>query len=199
MEIMRSTKYARRDPYVTMLWIGVLGSAIIFGMITFMYGVLKHKQHWQAIALPPSFWLSTFVIMASSLTLHKANAAIRQENYALYKNQIGATLVLGIVFVVTQLWGWQQLVEQGIVLSGAVAGSFVYVLSGLHIAHLVLGVGVLAWAYWDARKNVAYIDGFIQYLNPVKRARLKLVSIYWHFVDIVWLYLFVFFLLQRLL
>lgn len=198
MEIMRSSKYARRDPYVTMLWIGVLGSAIMFGMITFIYAALRHKQHWQAIALPPSFWLSTLVIVASSLTLHKANKAIKQENYTQYKNQIGTTLLLGIIFVITQLWGWQQLVSQGIMLSGAVAGSFVYVLSGLHIVHLVLGVAVLGWAYADARRNVAYIDGFIQNLNPVKRARLKLVSIYWHFVDIVWLYLFVFFLLQRL-
>lgn len=198
MEIMRSSKYARRDPYVTMLWIGVLGSAIMFGMITFIYAALRHKQHWQAIALPPSFWLSTLVIVASSLTLHRANAAIKQENYTQYKNQIGTTLLLGIIFVITQLWGWQQLVSQGIMLSGAVAGSFVYVLSGLHIVHLVLGVAVLGWAYADARRNVAYIDGFIQNLNPVKRARLKLVSIYWHFVDIIWLYLFVFFLLQRL-
>lgn len=199
MEIMRSAKYARRDPYVTILWIGVLGSAIMFGMITFIYAALRHKQHWQAIALPPSFWVSTLVIVVSSLTLHKANAAIKQENFIQYKNQIGATLFLGITFVVTQFLGWQQLVGQGIMLSGAVAGSFVYVLSGLHIAHLVLGVAVLVWAYVDARKNATYIDGFIQNLNPVKRARLKLVSIYWHFVDIVWLYLFVFFLLQRLL
>lgn len=197
MAIMRSYKYSKRNPYIMLLWLAMLGSVLIFIIFTVAYASLKGQAGWITVKTPKLFVFSTLLILLSSLALHSANMAVKAEDFKAYKNRIGLTLALGIAFVLTQIWAWQHLVEAGIFLQGQVSGSFIYLLSGLHIAHLILGLGVLLFAYTDAVRNATYIDGFIQQLNPIKKARLRLITIYWHFVGAIWLYLFLFFTYQQ--
>ena len=198
MELMRSARYARYNPYFTMLMLGLTGSGILFVVLTSSYAMLRNQHtEWQLVTLPPIFSLSTLLILLSSITLHAANKSVAQEDYVAYRNRIGATFFLGLGFMVAQLVGWYLLDTSGVHLQGVVAGSFLYILSGLHVAHILLGLVVLYFAYSDARQNATYIDGFIQQLNPVKKARLRLLTIYWHFVDVLWLYLFFFFYVQQ--
>jgi cytochrome c oxidase subunit III len=92
--------------------------------------------------------------------------------------------------MVCQFTGWFVLQDAGIKLSNNTSGAFMYVLTGLHVAHIIIGLGAMSYIFADALKNAAYVDGFIQSLNPIKKARLQLVTRYWHFVDLLWLFLF---------
>lgn len=134
-------------------------------------------------------------MMASSFSIREANRAFRSEQFDQYKNWLGFTLILGIIFAVCQFIGWLFLQQNGILLSNNPAGAFIYLLSGLHLAHIGMGLGALGYIFYDALKNANYVDGFIQSLNPVKQARLKLLTRYWHFVDVLWLYLFMLFVI----
>jgi cytochrome c oxidase subunit III len=191
---MRSLIYARRNPYVLMLWLAMAGSAIIFALITVVYIVRVGGQRPTSFPLPDWFWLSTGLIAASSLSMLAARAALKQEQFARYTLWLGMTLILGLLFGMGQLVGWRQMLGQNIRLSNNVGGSFVYLLSGLHALHVVLGLAGLAWVFADALRHRQYVDGFIQTLNPVKASATRLVSLFWHFLGIVWLALFVCFL-----
>ena len=181
-----------------MLCLGILGMSLIFFVLSIVYLIRKNGQNWQNFNLPIVFWLSTFVILTSSFTLWKANQAFKSEKFLQFRLMTGLTLFLAISFVFLQILGWVKLQSQGIFLNGSVSGSFVYIISGLHLLHLAGGVIFLSLTFIEAIRHTSYIDSFIYSVNPPNQLRLKLITIYWHFVDILWLYLFVFFFLNNL-
>jgi cytochrome c oxidase subunit 3 len=71
-----------------------------------------------------------------------------------------------------------------------VAGAFVYLFSGLHFLHVLIGLLGLGWIWWDSYQSRTYVEGYIQSLNPQKMTRWKMVSIFWHFLDVLWIILF---------
>ncbi len=192
MAAMRSLMYARRDPYLTMLWLGMVGSVLVFAFLSLFYVLTKTAS--PNFDVPPAFWASTPVIVLSSLTLRWCNRAFAREAYDKYRRWLLLTFVLGLVFSALQVLGWYELHAAGVFLQGAPTGALVYIFTGVHLLHLVGGVLVLIFALRDAFRHRRYVEAFVEGLNPAKRARLKLVSIYWHFVDALWLYLFLFLL-----
>jgi cytochrome c oxidase subunit III len=191
---MKSAIYARRDPYVMMLWLGILGSVIIFVFLSLLYLIRKENPGWYNFEMPRIFWLSTVAIVMSSFSLAWANRCFARERFSRHRYMLGATFVLGIIFCISQVMGWKHLQDSGVLMEGSVSASFLYIFSGLHLLHILGGILVLFYALTDAIRNGSYIDSYIQSLNPVKMSRLRLVSIYWHFVDFLWIYLFGFFL-----
>ncbi|MFN8353262.1 MAG: heme-copper oxidase subunit III [Spirosomataceae bacterium] len=165
----------RREPFQFMLWLGMGGSAIVFLFLLIAYIVRKDNGAWQEIALPRIFWLSTFTIGLSSLTLHWANKAFRNESFLKYRFLVGSTLLLGFVFMVMQGWGWQSMLRLGIRPSTSLAGGFVYLISGLHLLHILLGVVFLLIIFIDAIRRISYIDSFIYSVNPPNQLKLRLV------------------------
>lgn len=185
----------RREPYQFMLWLGITGSTIFFLFLVFAYVVRKSTGiEWREIALPRIFWLSTLIILLSSLTLHWANKAFRNESFPKYRWLMGCTLGLGIIFVVMQLIGWNNMITAGIHLKNNPAGAFVFIISGLHILHIVGGLVFLIIVFAEALKHISYIDSFVYSVNPPNQLKINLVSIYWHFVDVLWILLFMFLL-----
>ncbi|MGZ5253999.1 MAG: cytochrome c oxidase subunit 3, partial [Flavitalea sp.] len=125
-------------------------------------------------------------LLLSSLTIQMANKAFKERRMQQYRRMVMATLVLGSVFIVMQIVGFNQMLESGVVMRGASgAGQFLYIIFGLHGLH-VLG-GVIALIVMFAR---AFSSRSRNY-NPVS---IEIVGTYWHFVDLLWIYLFVFFL-----
>lgn len=177
-----------------MLGVGILGIIFIFLALSSIYVMRKTNADWVNFKLPSIFWLSTAFIIFSSLSLNGANNAFKREEFSSYKWLTGCTLTLGILFIITQLIGWQQLVKRGVIMGDNPAGAFLYVISGLHILHIIGGIIFLSMAFIDAIKRTTYVESFVYSINPPNRLRLQLVTIYWHFVDILWIYLFVFFL-----
>lgn len=184
--------FRRREPFNFMLWTAIVGISIMFFALTLLYLVRKGTTN---IAIPSLFWFSTVCITLSSFTLWKGNIAIRREHFRQAKLLLGSTLILGLLFIGLQIAGWQQLVALKIYLHNNLAGSFIYIISGLHIAHILGGLIFLALIFVDVSRQTSYVDSFIHSVNPPNQLRLKLVTIYWHFIDILWWYLFGFFLL----
>lgn len=183
----------RREPFAFMLTLGIIGSALLFFFILIVF-LAKEAGHRHAIPvpLPAAFALSTVLILGSSLTLFSSKKAFYNEKFEAYRRFILATFVLGTGFLGLQLWGWQVLFSTGITMANDTGGSFVYILSGLHLLHTLGGVVALTFAVKDAFANSNYIDSYIYSVNPPNQLRLKLISMYWHFVDVLWVILFVF-------
>jgi cytochrome c oxidase subunit 3 len=139
--------------------------------------------------LPNLFFLNTITIVLSSAALQASYFSFKRGNKQGYRLLLGLTFLLGMAFVVLQYMGWEALTEMGVMLDGNPSGSFIYVISGVHAAHVVGGMGALI---------VALLHAYILPFKPTARRKLRfeLVLTYWHFVGILWLYLLGFFVLQ---
>jgi cytochrome c oxidase subunit 3 len=184
----------RREPLGFMLWLGVLGSSLLFGVIFLEYLLRMDGGNWHFVALPDMFWLSTLVILFSSITLHEANLAFIQERFLHYRIFLAATLMLGVTFMLLQGVGWLEMIEGGGMVNQGTSFGFIYLLTGLHLLHILIGVIYLGVMFRKALKNRTYIDAFVYSVNPPNLLRLKLITRYWHFVDILWVAVFLLFL-----
>lgn len=176
-------------PHKFALWVGIATIIMMFGAFTSAYIVRKAGGNWYEFKLPDIFFYNTFVILASSLTLHLSYAAFKNGQEYRYKALLVTTFVLGILFVMLQYQGWKALNSIGATFTANPSSSFVYVISGLHAAHVLGGVAALI---------VAMIHAFVLPYKPTPRRRLRfeLVVSYWHFVDILWVYLILFFMIE---
>ena len=185
----------RREPFGFMLWLGVIGSSLLFTTIFVVYLVRMHNENGHFVALPDMFWLSTLVILFSSITLHEANLAFVQERFLHYRIFLGATFILGITFMLLQVSGWLEMIEGGAFIAQNNSVAFIYLLTGLHMLHILAGIVYMSILFRKAVKNRTYIDSFVYSVNPPNRLRLKLMTRYWHFVDTLWLVVFIFLVL----
>lgn len=180
-----------------MVWLGIGSSVLLFTVLLVTYVIRSTGPNWANIRLPNVFLISTGVILLSSFTLHTATKAFRTERFAIYRTNIGMTLMLGLLFILLQAWGWRQMVLAGVGLEGNPAGGFVYILSGLHLLHILIGLIFLAITLAEAMRRQHYVDSFVYSVNPPNQLKLKLISLYWHFVDVLWVGLFLFLLVHH--
>ena len=187
---------ARRFPHQSYrigIWIALAAILMMFAALTSAYVFRSGTASWGSIALPRILWLSTALIAASSFSMEAARRAFERADYGAYRRWLMATLALGAGFLVSQVFAWQQLVRQGVYLSSNPRSAFVYVLTGLHGAHLVGGLAALLYLFTRAMRNPPR--------NAETHARRKAgasaVAIYWHFMDGLWVYLFLLLLLWR--
>lgn len=180
----------RIHPHKFALWASFASIFMLFAALTSAYLVRKAVGNWLEYTIPNIFFISTAILLVSSLTLHRAYKAFKQQREIAYKGMLIASFVLGSTFIVMQYYGWMALYSQGITLDGNPSGSFFYVISGLHAVHILGGISAII---------VAMIHGFsLKFRSTEKRiTRFSLVVQYWHFVDLLWLYLFVFLLLTQ--
>ncbi len=172
------------------LWAGIASILMMFTALMSAYVVRQAQGNWLEFRIPDIFLYSTGVILLSSLTLHLSYRAFMNGKARAYRTNLILTFVLGIAFVVTQYQGWLHLQSIGIELTGNPSGSFLYVLSGLHAAHVLGGIGALTVALVHAFKLTYKV-------TAIRKLRLELTMLYWHFVDILWIYLIVFLILQQ--
>jgi len=162
---------------------------MMFGSLTSAYIVRHAAGNWLEFRVPGIFFWSTCIMLLSSMTLHGSFSAFKKGKAMPYRLLLSATLILGIAFVIMQYLGWMKLYEIGVVLDGNPGGSFFYVISGIHAAHVIGGIFALI---------TAVMHGFTLSFRPTekRRRRFQMVTHYWHFVDFLWLYLFLFLLIQ---
>jgi cytochrome c oxidase subunit III len=181
-------------PYKFNLWIAITSMVMMFAAFTSAYVVKKGDvKYWQEIQLPHIFIYSTITIIVSSLCMHLAYTYFKKNNMAAYRGWLVLTFLLGITFVVLQFSGWEQLVHSGVILKGNVAGSFIYVISGAHVVHVVGGViALLVFTILSFTKKNGIVTE-----NSDRVMKVEVLATYWHFVDILWVYLFIFLLLNN--
>jgi cytochrome c oxidase subunit III len=157
---------------------------MMFAGLTSAY-IVKHDQPgWTSFVMPRTFWYSTTVILVSSLTIQLALKAFRDREMKRYRNWISVTVVLGLVFIGLQWISFRQIWNSGVSFKGSGAGQFLYVIAGLHAAHVLGGVIVLL---------VMFFRAFSTQIRSYNAVPVEVASTYWHFVDFLWVYLFIFF------
>ncbi len=177
----------RIHPQVFALWVSFGSILMMFIALTSAYIVKQAAGNWLEFLIPVEFYFSTGIILLSSLTLHVSYSSFKNGNEAPYKLLLILSLILGSIFLVMQFRGWFTLFEGGIDLKGNPSGSFFYLITILHAAHIVGGIGAMI---------VAVLHAFTLKFKPTERRRIRfsLVLQYWHFVDILWIFLFAFLL-----
>lgn len=175
-------------PHKFTLWVAMASIVMMFAGLTSAYIVKSNQANWEEVQTPVYFWYSTIAILASSVTIQWALTAFKQREMQKYRLMMAITGVLGLAFVVMQWYGFQWMWENGVRFQGSGAGQFLYIIAGLHGLH-VLG-GIVALIIVILR---AYV-GRTQNYNSIP---VELMSSYWHFVDVLWIYLFVFFIVIK--
>jgi len=185
------TQYRRNKihPRKFALLVACAGIMMMFAAFTSAYIVRQAAGNWLEFRLPDLFYLNTGVILLSSLSLHSSYLAFKRGNTRAYRLLLAATLVLGLAFLVLQYQGWQALAAIGVELTTNPSGSFVYVISGVHAAHILGGIAALMLALLHA-------FALPHRVTPARKLRFEMTVIYWHFVDFLWVYLLLFFTLQ---
>ncbi|MEP7267920.1 MAG: cytochrome c oxidase subunit 3 [Saprospiraceae bacterium] len=172
------------------LWAALGSITMMFASLTSAYVVRRGAGNWLEYQIPNVFFASTIVLLISSVLLQRSYQSFKAGKEQQYKLFLAATFVLGILFISLQYIGWTQLYKYGVEISGNPSGSFFYVISGLHVAHVVGGLAAL---------TVALIHAYSLKFSVTekRRHRFELVCQYWHFVDILWIYLLSFMILQQ--
>lgn len=171
------------------MWLFLASVIMLFASLTSAYIVRRADGNWQVFDLPSMFYVSSVVIIVSSITMHLAFRFAKQDNSEKVKMWTTATAALGLTFMVAQLLGWGQLVNNSIHFSGGnPSASFVYVLSGLHGVHLISAV-IFLGIVWNSARQLK--------INSKSLAQIEMCTTYWHFLGGLWLYLFVFLLYFR--
>ncbi|MEX1189482.1 MAG: cytochrome c oxidase subunit 3 [Bacteroidia bacterium] len=174
-----------------LLYISIFSSVMLFAGLTSGYIVRQADGGWLKFNMPIMFWVSTGVILISSITANWALVAARKNNFEQVKLALGITLALGLTFCFTQILGWGDLRAGGIFFAGKQAnpsGSYFYILSGVHLAHIISGLLYMSFIFYRSLSN-NYHSGNL--------AGVRHAGIFWHFLDGVWVYLFIFMLFMQ--
>ncbi|AZQ43303.1 cytochrome c oxidase subunit 3 [Nonlabens ponticola] len=169
-----------------MMWFAIASLVMMFAGLTSAYVVSSARRDWVDIDLPQEFYYSTGVILLSSLTLFLAKRLILKGDRAAGMIFTVVTFVLGTTFVVMQFAGFQSIIDMGYRFTGAasnVNASFIYVIVAAHLAHIVAGLIALL---------VMTVQTLRSKYTPDNILGFELGSMFWHFVDVLWIYLLLF-------
>jgi len=178
-------QHKKIHPHKFTLWIAIGSIIMMFAGFTSAYIVKRQQPGWTTFDIPRAFWYSTTLILLSSLTVQMALQAFKQREMQKYRNLIAVTFVLGIVFIALQILGFAQIWKSGVTFRGSGAGQFLYVIAGLHALHVLGGIITLM---------IMFFKAFSSTTRSYNSIPIEVASTYWHFVDVLWIYLFIFFL-----
>jgi cytochrome c oxidase subunit 3 len=186
ISIVTDQQRKRIHPHKFTLWVAIASILMMFAGLTSAFIVKSQQAGWQGVDIPRFFWYSTGIILLSSLTVQMALRAFRQREMKQYRSLIAVTFVLGLLFVLFQWLGFENLwSDQDITFKGGGAGQFLYVLFGLHALHVIGGIITLL---------VMFIKAFFGKSKLYSAVPVEVAATYWHFVDLLWIYLLVFFI-----
>ena len=176
----------RKKSAKSLLWIGIVSIIMLFSGLTSAYVVRADNGNWLVFELPSIAIISTAVIIASSFTMFLAQMAIKKDKQKATSIYLLLTLLLGLAFTYTQYLGWKELTLQGIYFLGKysnASGSFLYLIAVVHLLHLFGGLIALLITLFRSLKNRYSSQDYLG---------IELSAIYWHFLDLLWIYLFLF-------
>jgi len=173
--------------YKLLLWFAMMSMTMMFAGLTSAFVVSKSREDWlKDFHMPIAFFFSTVTIILCSVTFHLAKKAIQKDNRKATTNFLLLTLALGISFVILQFIGFKQVAQSGYYFTGAesnITTTFLYVVTVVHLAHLFGGLISLL---------IIIYNHFKQKYNASQTLGIELGAMYWHFLDFLWVYLFLF-------
>ena len=176
----------RRKTSKPLMWVGIMSIVMFFGGLTSAVVVSQGGGSFLTIAMPQAFVISTFVIVLSSLAFHFGLISVKKGNHTMAKLSVGITLALGLAFVATQYMGWVTLHDNGVSAIGSEStqqSSFLYLLTALHILHLIGGLVSLI---------VVLVKTMKERYTSEDSVGMQVSLTYWHFLGGLWVYLFFF-------
>ena len=182
---------ARKISLKPMLWVSMISMVMFFAGLTSAYVISMKRDDWVTFDLPDAFYISTFLIVASSITLMLSQKLIKQEKREMSLFLLVVTLFLGIGFIWQQYEGFNELKDLGLYFTGkgsTESKTFIIGITLMHVLHLLAGVIVLF---------IVIYNHFKYKYKPNDLLGFELGAIFWHFVDILWIYLFLFFYFIR--
>ncbi|WP_026897070.1 cytochrome c oxidase subunit 3 [Daejeonella oryzae] len=174
-----------------LIWLFIISSFMMFAALTsgFIVYTAGSAERGLKTILPQAFKYSSAVIIISSITMHLAYLSGKRLQFSKQKLYLIITISLGFLFTYFQFSAWQTLTEQGVFFVNYNASqSFVYIFSGAHLVHILAGIIMLFFALAGVYQNIPQVRNIF---------RLEVSSIFWHFIDILWIYLYVFLLLNQ--
>lgn len=173
-------------PHKFTLWVAIGSIVMMFAGLTSAYIVKSGQVGWHEVQTPKIFWVSTATLLVSSVVIQAALRSFKQKAMASYRSLLLLTLVLGLGFVALQWIGFNSLWNNGVHFQGSSgAGQFLYIIFGLHALHVVGGIVAI---------TVLLVRQYIGKVRTYNSTPIEIMSTYWHFVDLLWIYLLVFFL-----
>jgi len=170
-----------------MLWFGIISLVMSFAGWTSAFVVSSARPDWlKDFVLPNAFIISTIVIILSSITFILAKRAVKNNNRQQTTIWLLTTLVFGVVFIINQFTGFQQIIDLGYNFTGPTSNvtmSYIYLIAMVHILHVIVGLFCLL---------VVIYNHFKQKYNATNMLGFELAATFWHFIDILWVYLFLF-------
>lgn len=187
-KMTREEHKARTDrSYKLLLLFAMLSMTMMFAGLTSAFVVSKSRPDWlKDFQMPSAFYVSTVLIILGSVTMHRAKKYIQKDQRAATTKMLWSTLLLGILFFVFQFLGYQQIIAQGFYFTGSASSittTFLYVVTLTHLLHLLGGIISLL---------VIIYNHFKQKYNASQTLGIELGAMYWHFLDLLWIYLFLF-------
>ncbi len=173
--------------YITGMFIALAGILMFFMAFVSAYIVRKDMPNsaWVPLQIPRLLWLNTLILIASSFTLARAHNRSTAKDEDGFRHWWATTTFLGILFVAGQILAWRQLAAQGIFLATNPSSSFFYVFTAAHGVHLLGGILALLYVQFRATRRVT------------RSTAIEVVSMYWHFMDGLWVFLFLLLYLGR--
>lgn len=182
---------ARKKSAKPMLWVSMISMVMFFAGLTSAYVISMKRDDWVTFDLPDAFYISTALIMLSSITIFLSQRLLKKDQRALSLALLIATFVLGVIFVWQQYVGFLELKSAGLFFTGpgsTVSTSFIIGITLMHVVHIAAGIIVLL---------VVIYNHFKHKYKPNDLLGFELGAIFWHFVDVLWIYLFFFFYFIR--
>ena len=190
----------RFHPYNIFLSLLLIGLTFMFLGLTAAYIYSRVQNNAPALQLHPIFIFNTIILLGSSYTMYLANRYYLQDHTDYYKRAILGTIMLSLLFLACQFYGWSALFADQLFIDSNTSISYLYLISGLHFLHVIGGLPFLLMFYITALKRMKEPHTVLIYFtNPEKRLKLNLLTLYWHFLDGLWLYLIIFFILNALI
>jgi cytochrome c oxidase subunit 3 len=187
-------------PKRIMLFILLVGLTFLFLALTISYVYIRVTNAVPPVQVPVLFFLNTLILVASSYTMIQARKAYLDDETDVYQRNLLRTMQLSLVFTVLQIIAWVWLFQQNINLGTSTTAAFLYVISFVHLAHVLAGLPFLYQFYRAAKKRmIDPVTVLVYFSDPEKRLKLQLLTIYWHFLDALWIYLVLFFAVNALI
>jgi cytochrome c oxidase subunit 3 len=181
-------------PHNVLLMLLLLGLSVLFLALTISFVYTRVEKGIPPLKLPPVFLFNTSILLGSSATMIWAKRAYLADNTRQYQRALIATMALSVLFMIAQFIGWSELFQQKIFIHTDNSAGYLYVISGLHFAHVIGGLPFLGMFLHKARKQMKEpVSVLVYFSDPEKRLKLRLLTIYWHFLDALWIYLILFF------
>jgi len=187
-------------PKSIILFLTLAGLTMLFLSLSFSYVYTRTLSKLPPLQLPLLFYVNTLVLLGSSYTLWQSKKAYLEDRTDKYQQTLYITIFLSLTFLVLQGFAWYSLFSKNIMIQSDNSAGYLYVISGLHFFHVVAGLPFLVYFSIQAKKYmVEPVSVLVYFSDPHKRLNLRLISIYWHFLDILWIYLMIFFLINKMI